>query len=136
MTLWASAANASEIRSKSKDYLFKFFVEGAINRSKVYFRFMLVKMAKGDTLNRTNLFKGIAGNKMIDQINTERFTIVAQKIINVTPPNPGAASLTALTGGVISATRVGRGAGAPGSRGAEKERPRRGRGAEQKSRGR
>ena len=28
--------------------------------------------------------------------------------------------------------RVGRGAGAPGSRGAEKERPRRGRGAEQK----
>lgn len=32
--------------------------------------------------------------------------------------------------------RVGRGAGAPGSRGAEKERPRRGRGAEQKSRGR
>jgi hypothetical protein len=33
-------------------------------------------------------------------------------------------------------SRVGRGAGAPGSRGAEKERPRRGRGAEQKSRGR
>jgi hypothetical protein len=66
--------------------LFKFFVEASLGRSRVYFRFMLVKMAKGDTLNRTTLFKNVVGNKMIDQINTERFTIVAQKIVNVTTP--------------------------------------------------
>lgn len=79
-----------------KGMLFKFFVEGSLSRSKVYFRFMLIKMAKGDTLNRANLFKGVSGNKMIDQINTERFTIVAQKVINVSPPNPPAAGVTTL----------------------------------------
>jgi hypothetical protein len=38
--------------------------------------FFLVKLAKGETLNRAN-FKGAAGNKMIDQINVERFTVLA-----------------------------------------------------------
>lgn len=59
------------------------FFENALARSKVYYRFMVVKMAKGDTLNRANLFKGDATNKMIDQINTERFTIIAQKTFNI-----------------------------------------------------
>lgn len=81
-----------------KGLLFKFFVEASLQRSKVYFRFMLVRMAKGDTLNRANLFKDACGNKMIDQINTERFTIVAQKIINVSAPNNTASSLNAVTG--------------------------------------
>jgi hypothetical protein len=87
-----------------KGLLFKFFVEGSISRSKVYFRFMLIKMAKGDTLNRANLFKNASGNKMIDQVDTERFTIVAQKIINVSPPNNAPATLTVLTG--VPATQV------------------------------
>lgn len=78
--------------------LFKFFVEGSLARSKVYFRFMLVKMAKGDTLNRANLFKGLSGNKMIDQINTERFTIISQKIVNVSPPNTGPTTISTVTG--------------------------------------
>lgn len=81
-----------------KGLLFKFFVEASLSRSKVYFRFMLVRMAKGDTLNRADLFKNACGNKMIDQINTERFTIVAQKIINVSPPNNAPSALTVLTG--------------------------------------
>jgi hypothetical protein len=81
-----------------KGMLFKFFVEGSLNRSKVYFRFMLIKMAKGDTLTRATLFKDVAGNKMIDQINTERFTVIAQKVINVLPPNEPPATLVALTG--------------------------------------
>lgn len=63
-------------------------VEGALQRSKVYFRFMLVKCAKGDLPTRATLFKGNADNKMIDEINTERFSIVASKIFNVSPPNP------------------------------------------------
>lgn len=93
-----------------KGMLFKFFVEGALSRSKVYFRFMLIKMAKGDTLNRTTLFKGASGNKMIDQINTERFTIVSQKIINVSPPNTAPTGVQTLpptgitTGSVIGIT--------------------------------
>jgi hypothetical protein len=48
---------------------------------------MLIKMAKGDTINRATLFKGAADNKMIDQLNTERYTVVAQKTLTVQPPN-------------------------------------------------
>lgn len=81
-----------------KGLLFKFFVEASLSRSKVYFRFMLIRMAKGDTLNRANLFKDACGNKMIDQINTERFTIVAQKTFNVMPPNNAPSSLIVGTG--------------------------------------
>jgi hypothetical protein len=93
-----------------KSLLFKFFVEASLGRSKVYFRFMLVKMAKGDTLNRANLFKGACNNIMIDQINTERFTIVASKTFNVTAPNNAAATLGAsgaITGIPATGTVVG-----------------------------
>jgi len=87
--------------------LFKFMVEGSLGRSKVYFRFMLVKAAKGDTIDRGTLFKQVSGNKMIDQINTERFTIIAQKVINVSAPNNTALGLTApLTNGVPSTGTV------------------------------
>lgn len=78
-----------------------FFVEGALQRSKVYFRLMLIKMAKGDTLTRGTLFTGIAANKMIDLVNTERFTIVAQKIITVTPPSTAPSGVDAAGIGTI-----------------------------------
>lgn len=94
--------------------LFKFFVEASLGRSKVYFRFMLVKCAKGDTIDRATLFKQVSGNKMIDQINNERFTIVAQKTLNVSAPNNVALGLPApLTNGVPSTGTV---AGITGNR--------------------
>lgn len=64
-------------------------------------------MAKGDTLNRANFFKGAADNKMIDQYNRERFTIVAQKIVNVTAPNNTASSLIVASGIPNAATSAG-----------------------------
>lgn len=78
-----------------------FFLEGAISRSKVYFRVMLVKMAKGETLTRATLFTGSAANKMIDTVNTERFTILAQKTITVQPPSTAPASVDASGIGTI-----------------------------------
>lgn len=81
-----------------KGMKFKFFVEGSLQRSKVYIRFFLVRMAKGDTLDRTNFFKQACGNKMIDQINVERYTVIASKRVTLSAPNATAASLTALTG--------------------------------------
>ena len=83
---------------------FKFFVEGSLGRTKVYFRFMLIKMAKGDTLNRTTFFKEAANNKMIDQYNRERFTIIAQKTFSVSAPNPTA--LTVAANGVPASATV------------------------------
>lgn len=86
---------------------FKFFLEASLGRSKVYFRIMLIKMAKGDTLNRANFFKGACDNKMIDQYNKERFTIVAQKIVNVSASNNVATSLVVASGVPLNATTGG-----------------------------
>lgn len=74
--------------------LIKAFMENSLNRGRVYYRLMLVKMAKGDTLDRTTLFKGIVGNKMIDQVNTERFKIIAQKIFTIETSNNAPNNLT------------------------------------------
>lgn len=71
-----------------KGMMVKGFFEGALQRSKVYFRVMLIKFARGDTPTRDTLFKGDSNNKMMDVINTERYTCVWQKIFNVSPPNP------------------------------------------------
>lgn len=78
-----------------------FFLEGALQRSKVYFRVMLIKMAKGETLTRATLFAGNSANKMIDTINTERFTILAQKIITVQPPSTAPSGVDAAGIGTI-----------------------------------
>ena len=85
--------------------MYKFFLENALNRSKVYYRFMLIKCAKGDLPTRATLFKNNANNKMIDQINTERFTIIANKVINLSPTNPPPIAVSA-TGSAIGGTDV------------------------------
>lgn len=68
------------------------FLENALERSKVFYRVMIVRCAKGDTPDRGTFFKGNCDNKMIDQVNTERYSIVAQKtftisVSNAMPPN-------------------------------------------------
>jgi len=88
-----------------KGMMVRGFFEGALNRSKVYFRVMLIRGAKGETFNRLNLFKSMSDNKMLDQINTERFSVVWQKIFNVTPPNATAQSVDAA--GQTADARIG-----------------------------
>lgn len=92
-------------RISVKGMLVKGMIEGALSRSKVYFRIMLIRAAKGDTINRTTLFKGKSDNKMLDQINTERFSVVWQKILNVLPPNPAptAVDLAGVPTGTVPA---------------------------------
>jgi len=43
------------------------------------FRIFVVKSAKGDVPTNGTLFNGISGNKMIDSLNKERYTILASK---------------------------------------------------------
>lgn len=62
------------------------FFEGALARSKVHFRVMLIRGAKGETFNRSTIFRNVSDNKMLDMINTERFTVVWQRKFNVQPP--------------------------------------------------
>jgi hypothetical protein len=92
------------------------FFENALERSKVHYRVMLVRCAKGDTPNRANLFTSDSTNKMIDQVNNERFTIVAQKIFNIQSSNPGQAGSASLTGQPLTATTSGNWFGGQGTR--------------------
>ena len=75
-----------------------FFLEGALGRSKVYFRIMLVRSAKGDTMTKGTLYNGNSINIMIDTVNKERYTVVAQKIVTVMPATRGAAGTVNING--------------------------------------
>jgi hypothetical protein len=55
-------------------------IENPVNRSNTHYRIMF-RGAKGETFDHTTLFKNQSNNKLMDVINTERFTIVAQKIV-------------------------------------------------------
>ena len=88
-----------------KGIMIKGFFENALNRAKVYYRLMVIKGAKGDSVTRATLYKGDAGNKMIDQVNTERYTIIAQKIFTLSYSNsaPTAVDATGVpTGGTAA----------------------------------
>lgn len=78
--------------------LFKAFFENALGRSKVHYRLWLVRMAKGDTLDRSTFFRNNSDNKIIDQINTERYTIVASRKFTISASNAQAANVGAVSG--------------------------------------
>lgn len=85
-----------------KGLLVKGMVECALNRTKVFVRIMLMKYAKGDDPSTATLFKGASPNKMIDQINTDRYTIMAQKVFNVVASNAPAAVTVNVDGSVAT----------------------------------
>jgi len=47
------------------------------------FRIFVVKSAKGDVPTNGTLFNGISGNKMIDTLNRERYSILASKTFTI-----------------------------------------------------
>lgn len=55
--------------------------------SDVTFRLMVIKCAKGDDPTRTTLFNGLSANKIMDSINTERYSILFQKYFKIKSPN-------------------------------------------------
>ena len=81
-----------------KGIMVKGFLENAANRPRVHYRIMLLRGAKGETFDRSTIFKGDADNKIIDQVNTERFTIVAQKVFNIGVSNPYAFGVVSAAG--------------------------------------
>lgn len=82
--------------------MIKGFFENALERPKVYYRIMLIRGAKGETFSRDTIFKGCSNNKMIDQVNTERFTVVAQKIFNISVSATQPASQVAVSGAPLT----------------------------------
>ena len=47
--------------------------------SDITYRILVVKSARGDTPTISTLFKGMSGNKMLDEINYERYSVIYQK---------------------------------------------------------
>jgi hypothetical protein len=72
----------------------KMMLENPVDRSNTHYRIMVIRGAKGETFDRNSLFKGKSDNKMLDVINNERFTVVAQKIVNLKAANGTANSIT------------------------------------------
>lgn len=67
----------------------KFMTELNERYSDVTFRVFVIKCAKGDVPTRATMFNGLSGNKMIDTLNTERYTILASKTFKMKAPNFG-----------------------------------------------
>lgn len=76
----------------------RMMLQNQAQRPKVFYRIMVVRSAKADAPTRATLFKGLSGNKMIDQFNTERYTILASKRVNVTAMGNGAWTTASATG--------------------------------------
>jgi len=73
-----------------------FFIENSLARPKVYYRLMLLKGPRGAVF--WDCFKGITGNLMIDQMNTEKYKVLASRTFNITPSNPMANNVSAELG--------------------------------------
>lgn len=70
----------------------KVMVEANERYSDVTFRLLVVKTARNVTPTRATLFNGLSGNKMIDTLNTEKFTVLAQKYFKIKAGNTGISS--------------------------------------------
>lgn len=90
-----------------KGVMLKGFVENALGRPKVFYRIMLLRGAKGETFSRDTIFKGDSGNRMIDQVNTERFSVIAQKVFTVSASNVAASGAEVVNGAPLIATAGG-----------------------------
>ena len=82
----------------AKGLLIRGFFENAIDRSRVHYRVMLLRCAKGDVPTRATLFKGSADNKVIDQLNTERYKIIAAKNFTINQQSVGSTTVSGVNG--------------------------------------
>lgn len=77
----SSSANACRIGDEITLLKAKFCMMLELNErySDVTYRIIVVKSARGDTPTTTTLFNGLSGNKMLDTINYERYSVIYQK---------------------------------------------------------
>jgi len=78
--------------------LIRAMFENSLNRPKVFYRLMVIKCAKGDVPDNASLFQRNSTNRMIDQLATERYTIIASKKFTISVSN-AAPSLANATNG-------------------------------------
>jgi len=69
--------------------------------SDVSFRILVIKSAKGDTVDTNTVFCNLSGNKMLDRINKERYTILYEKWGKIKAPNTGAITVQSTGSGLF-----------------------------------
>lgn len=76
-----SSANACRIGDEITLLKAKFCMMLELNErySDVSYRIIVVKSARGDTPTTSTLFNGLSGNKMLDTLNYERYSVIYQK---------------------------------------------------------
>jgi len=62
---------------------FKLWLSNKLDRPNVQYRIMVIRVPLELGSGAVNPFEGVSGNKLIDYINTERFTPVYQKFLRV-----------------------------------------------------
>jgi hypothetical protein len=67
----------------------RFMTELNERYSDVSFRFLFVKAAKGDVPTRASLYNAVSGNKMLDTLNRERYTILKDHWFKIRAANQG-----------------------------------------------
>jgi len=61
----------------------KLWVSNKLDRPNVMYRFMVIRVPTGEETGSVNPFEGVIGNKMLDYINTEKYTPVFQKYMTL-----------------------------------------------------
>lgn len=77
--------------------------------SDIVCRVLIIRSAKNDTPTRASLFYGQSGNKMLDKINNERYTVIAQKFCKIKAANTATqgASIATIAGGSAGTNLAG-----------------------------
>lgn len=94
-------------RYYAKGVSFRFMLENPQDRPYVIYRFMVIRAAHGNTPTRANLFEGASGNKMIDYIDKDKFTVEYQKWIHVKAPNIGSQAAANANGTILLEDALG-----------------------------
>lgn len=85
----------------------KMMVELNERYSDVTLRLMVIKAAKGDVPTRATLFTGRSGNKMLDIIDKERYSVLFQRFYKLKAPNLSVTNLlgasTQVSDGITNA---------------------------------
>jgi hypothetical protein len=86
---------AGVIRNRIGDQIFlkgisiKMMLELNERYSMATFKIFVVKASRGDTPTKLTLFNNLSGNKMIDTINTERYSILLSKTVVIRQSSQG-----------------------------------------------
>lgn len=83
-----AAANRIGDEVLAKGVRYKLFLENNERFPLVHHRFMFVRCSRGQTINNSQVFMGRSDNKLIDDINRSKITVLYDRTFKIRAPNP------------------------------------------------